>query len=95
MVVISAVRSPLRSISALVTIVVPWTMSSSSGIVRPDCREASVNAVSIARDGSFGVVSVLPMVKAPVTLSTMMRSVNVPPMSTPARKVDCFFTVIP
>src|SRR5262249_37177884 len=80
-VVMSPVTAPLRSSSAFVAVVVPWTtIWSWPGV-------ASVPA-SAARTPSAwlrGVVGTLATRTAPVASSSKTRSVKVPPTSTPTR----------
>src|SRR6266487_682320 len=57
--------------------------TASAGV--PLRRRASARTASTASDGSPGVVSALPTVSSPVSSFTRIRSVNVPPMSTPTR----------
>src|SRR6185312_1867412 len=72
---------------AFVTSVVPWTTRRTSENSRPAGSSVSASTVSTPTEGSSGVVSVLPTAttRSP---STRQRSVNVPPMSTPARNVE-------
>src|SRR2546421_5711062 len=80
-----AVRAPLRSMMALVTSVVPWITWAAWAAVMPARSSASASAVSTAREGSSGVVSALATVNSPPPSETRIRSVKVPPMSTPTR----------
>jgi hypothetical protein len=73
-VVISAVRAPLRSSTALVATVEPWTTSSI-------CQLVSSRPASTARDGSSGVEGRLYTDSFPSSHSK--KSVKVPPTSTP------------
>ena len=83
LVVTSAVRAPVRSVSALMTTVVPCTSSSiAAGSTSP---AAITSSTPWAR--SLGVVETLAMRTSPLPASTTTRSVNVPPMSVATRSV--------
>jgi hypothetical protein len=71
---------------AFVTRVVPWMTCATCAALTRARVSASSRAVATARAGSSGVVSDLATVKSPVALSTRIRSVKVPPMSTPTWK---------
>ena len=51
------VTAPRRSMTALVTSVVPWTMSATSPIAIPLSRAISATPASTGNGGSCGVVS--------------------------------------
>ncbi len=73
------VRAPLRSSSALVPVVVPWTtvaMSAKSGI-------SPATPATKPRDWSSSVEGVLAVVTRPLRRSSAKMSVKVPPTSTP------------
>ena len=83
LVVTSAVRAPVRSVSALITTVVPCTSSSiSAGSTSP---AAITSSTPCAR--SRGVVETFAIRTSPLSESTTTRSVNVPPMSVATRSV--------
>src|SRR6266481_1445060 len=84
MVVSKAVDAPLRSISAFVTRVVPWSKVPRSPVLIVPFSSKGRRAFSTARLGSPGVVRVLPMTALP-SAPTKSRSVNVPPISMPTR----------
>ena len=82
-VVISAVRAPLRSISALVASVVPWMMiESAEAGMRASASTALIAAIT-PRSGAAGVVNTFAVKRRPPLSSAT--SVKVPPMSTPRR----------
>ena len=82
-VVTSAVRAPLRSISALVARVVPWiTSATSSGATALDSI-AWARAWRTPSSGASGVVSTFAVIRSGPRSSTI--SVKVPPISTPIR----------
>jgi hypothetical protein len=83
-VVISAVRAPLRSISALVAKVVPCTTRLTSCGRHFASARIERTPSSTARSGASGVVRTL-MAWAVVPVSSTT-SVNVPPISTARRK---------
>src|SRR5712692_5343022 len=71
--------------TAFVTSVVPWTtVPRDSADTSPACS-SPVRASRTPAAGSLAVVSTFPTRNRPLSPSTSMRSVNVPPMSTPAR----------
>src|SRR5437870_4992716 len=76
-VVTSAVCAPLRSVSALITTVVPWTKNATARGSRPDLRIVS----AIPRWNSGGVEAALASVIFPLSSSSATRSVKVPRMS--------------
>ncbi len=85
-VAMTAVRAPLRSMTALMTSVVPW-MTCSVAVTKPGWRASSLpTPSSTASEGSAGVVSTFSTVNAPVASSRRTKSVNVPPMSQPSRQ---------
>src|SRR5437763_15730804 len=65
--------------------VVPAISCAACAALVPARPSASAKAASTAREGSSGVVSALATVNRPLASSTRIRSVKVPPMSTPAR----------
>src|SRR5712692_8126369 len=79
-VVSSAVRAPLRSISAFVATVDPWMTSAVPAIAR------RAIPFMIASSGWRGVDSSLNISILPRRI--MMKSVNVPPVSTPILEID-------
>ena len=60
-VVSSPTLAPVRSMTVLVTSVVPWTMLCTSAGVRPASRRMRAMPSRMAREGSSGVVSSLPV----------------------------------
>ena len=82
-VVSSAVRAPLRSISALVASVVPRIRRSTRGHARPAWPSSSSMPCSTAVSGASGVVSSLADQRRGSCSRTI--SVNVPPTSTATR----------
>src|SRR5919202_1565151 len=81
----SAVGAPRRSMTALVTSVVPWTtVPRWSGGTSPAWSSPS-SAARTPAAGEPAVVSTLLTRNRPLSRSTSSRSVNVPPISTPAR----------
>ena len=79
------VTAPVRSITALVTSVVPCTTSLISAMATPS-RFSSASMPSVtASEGSCGVVSRLCTDIFAPRASNRAKSVNVPPMSTPMR----------
>src|SRR5262245_36042327 len=81
------VFAPLRSISVLVTSVVPWTtsMTGARACTAATCFSRSAITVVTASPGSRGVVSVFATQMRPPGASTARPSVKVPPMSTAMR----------
>src|SRR5712691_7122905 len=78
----SPVQAPLRSSSALVAVVVPWTtIYRSSGVA-----EASASAARTPSAWLPTLVGTLATRTAPVVSSTSTRSVKVPPTSTPTSR---------
>ena len=82
-VVTSAVRAPLRSISALVASVVPWITSATSAGATPQVSIAWARAWRTPSSGASGVVSTFAVIRSGPRSSTI--SVKVPPISTPIR----------
>src|ERR1700730_15956945 len=79
----SPVRAPLRSSSALVAVVVPWTITPTSAAP----TAASARAPCTPPAWFATVVGTLATRTRPVSSSTSTRSVNVPPTSTPTSLV--------
>ena len=79
------VAAPLRSITALVTRVVPWAIVLRSPIFALVRSNRVARPLRTHSDGSAGVVSCLCTARAPVWSSTSAKSVKVPPMSIPSR----------
>src|SRR5258705_2316433 len=79
----SPVRATLRSSSALVAVVVPWTMTA------PSSAPAAVPASAAWTPPAWfaTVVGTLATRTSPLASSTSTRSVNVPPTSTPTSLV--------
>src|SRR5262245_50405107 len=77
--------APLRSITVLATSVVPCTMVWTSPMVTADSHNSRSMPSVMARLGSPGVVSRLPMKILSRASSTSAKSVKVPPTSTPMR----------
>ena len=84
-VVIRPSRAPLRSINALVTSVVPCTISPMSASVTLAASSISARPASAPTDGSCGVVRHLCRRISLRAVSSRMKSVKVPPMSKPIR----------
>ena len=82
-VVTSAVRAPLRSISALVASVVPWITSATSSGATALASIAWARAWRTPSSGASGVVSTFAVIRSGPRSSTI--SVKVPPISTPIR----------
>lgn len=80
--VTSAVGAPERSVTALITTVVPCTSMPMLAAGTPDCA----SAVSTPSSSRPGVVSALARTTFP-SLPQATRSVKVPPMSMAARAV--------
>src|SRR3954471_3347315 len=84
----SPVRAPFISIIVLSAVVVPWTTMSrpvqSCVTVTPKCSASWPMPVITPRDWSSSVVGVLSSTTSPSSV-TQIRSVNVPPTSTPTR----------
>ena len=85
-VVSRAVLAPLRSITAFVASVVPWTTRPTCWGSMPACAVAELIAVSTPSSGALGVVSVFAVKRRSPTSSAT--SVNVPPISRPSRILD-------
>src|SRR5215468_2598461 len=79
--------APVRSITVLVTSVVPCTMLCTSAALRPASFRIRSTPLTIASLGSSGVVSSLPVCTILRSASCSTRSVKVPPTSTPTRTV--------
>src|SRR3569833_1533330 len=86
-VVIRPTLAPVRSSTALVTSVVPWTMSFTWSAVVPLSASDRLIPSMTARLGSAGVVGSLQVWVRPRVSSCSTRSVKVPPTSTPIRAV--------
>jgi hypothetical protein len=86
-VVIRAVRAPFPSSSALVTTVVAWASHATAPGATPSSPVTVSSAPMTPRQKSRGVVGTLTTRGAPPASSTRTTSVNVPPMSTPMRKL--------
>ena len=82
-VVTSAVRAPVRSISALVASVVPWMTSATSSGAAPQLSIACASPSRTPASGASGVVSTFALIRSGPRSSTI--SVKVPPISTPIR----------
>jgi hypothetical protein len=76
-VVTSAVRAPRRSVTALITTVLPWTNAPTS----PGRSSERSSADSTPCWRCVGVVPTFARISEPSRRSTAARSVNVPPMS--------------
>ena len=79
------VAAPRRSITELVTRVVPWTTVSTSPGATPCPASRVAMPSSTAVEGSAGVVNCLWIAMAWLPSSNSAKSVKVPPMSTPMR----------
>ena len=79
------VAAPRRSITALVTSVVPWITASTPDTATPFSASMAAMPSSTAVEGSSGVVSRLWIAMTRLDSSNSAKSVNVPPMSTPMR----------
>ena len=77
--------APLRSISVLTAIVVPWTKYPMLAGSMPCSAASACSPSSSPRTGSAGTVGDLKPATLPVLVSVMVKSVNVPPMSAPMR----------
>ena len=75
-------RAPSSSISVLVATVVPWTKNPMSDGAMP-VPNSSSSASTTAREGSSGTDGTFTARRSPVPASNAIRSVNVPPVSTP------------
>src|SRR5436190_18406205 len=82
-VVTRPVVAPLRSTSALIPMVVPWITSRQSASRTPAWSTQRRTPAKSSR----GVLSALPLTTEPVASSSATRSVKVPPMSTPIRRL--------
>ncbi len=84
------VRAPLRVMRAFVATVVPWpnrvVRESSCSRLRPSTAAAFPTLSMTPMEKSFGVDAAFVAVTLPAS-STTMQSVNVPPVSTPMRKL--------
>lgn len=87
----SPVRAPVRSVSALMITVVPWTKAATPRAATPARRSVS----RTPRSKWGGVVSALAVPRRPVASSRKTRSVKVPPMSLATRICAVPLTLLP
>ena len=86
-VVIRPTSAPLCSSAMLVATVVPCSIRSTAWRLTPALPQRASTPVITARAGSSGVDGTLSIVIAPAASSTRIKSVKVPPTSTPMRRM--------